>query len=108
MAVTDQKWDGSASRWSDAESYCNSCLINTNPPGSKPADWTKDACKLPAREPNGDINTHALASAAAVLNGGMGGLKGVSASDKAAAARKLKNLYAQAKMDVPPALKGMG
>lgn len=108
MGVTDQKWDGSASRWPDAKSYCASCLINTNPSGSKPEDWTKDACKLPVREPNGDINTHALASAAAVLNGGMGGLRDVSSADKAAAARALKRLYAQAKMPVPDALKRMG
>lgn len=108
MAVTDQKWDGSASRWPDAKSYCDSSLINTNPSGSKPEDWTKDACKLPVREPNGDINTHALSSAAAVLNGGMGGLKGVSVEDKAKAARALKRLYAQASLPVPDALKGMG
>lgn len=106
MAVTDQKWDGSASRWSDAPSYCDSCLINGNT-GDR-ANWTKDACKLPVREPNGDININALSSAAGVLNGGMGGLRDVSAADKAKAARALKRLYAQASLPVPDALKGMG
>lgn len=108
MAFTDAKWDGSASGYPDTPSYCRACLINLNPEGSKPENWTQDNCKLPVQTPDGDYNTHAMSSAAAVLNGGMGGLKGVSSADKAKAARKLKSLYAQAKMDVPPALKGMG
>lgn len=106
MAFTDAKWDGAASGYPDTPSYCNACLINLNT--GKPEDWTQDNCKLPVKDASGDYNTHAMSSAAAVLNGGMGGLRDVPASEKAAAARKLKSLYGQAKMPVPDALKGMG
>lgn len=106
MAFTDSKWDGAASNYPDTPSYCRACLINTNT--GDPKDWTQDNCKLPVSTPDGDYNTNAMSSAAAVLNGGMGGLKDVPAPEKAAAARKLKSLYAQAKMPVPEALKGMG
>lgn len=42
-------WDGSASNYSTAESYCNACLINLND-SDDPEEWTKVACKLPVRE----------------------------------------------------------
>lgn len=105
MATTDKAWDGSASRWPDAASYAKSCLINLNTGDS--ANWTKDNCKLPIYEPNGDLNTNALSSAAAVLNGGMGGLKGVSAAEKKKAARALMRAYGTAKMPPPDSLKNM-
>jgi hypothetical protein len=104
MATTDKAWDGSASRWPDAKSYCNSTLLNGNT-SDDPDEWTKDACKLPVREPSGEINTNALSSAAAVLNGGMGGLKGVAPKDRKAAARKLIGLYSEAQMPPPDSLK---
>jgi len=105
MAFTDAKWDGSASNYKDTDAYCAACLIDLNPAGK---DKVQALCKLPVKTSDGDYNTNAMSSAAGVLNGGMGGLKDVPASEKAAAARKLKSLYNQAKMDVPPALKGMG
>jgi hypothetical protein len=104
MATTDKAWDGSASRWPDAKSYCQSALINGNT-SSNSSEWVKSACKLPIREPNGDINTNALSSAAAVLNGGMGGLRGVSAADKKSAAKKLISAYSEAQMTPPDSLK---
>lgn len=105
MGFVDTKWDGSASGYKDTNAYCDACLIDLNPSGE---DKVQALCKLPVKDTSGDYNTHAMSSAAAVLNGGMGGLKDVPASEKAAAARKLKSLYAQAKMPVPEALKGMG
>ena len=105
MAVTSKSWDGSASRWPDTPSYCDSCAINTNT-GDR-ANWTQDGCKLPYKEPNGDINTNALGSAAAALAGARGGLKEVSATDKRKAAKALMRGYAEAKMDPPPSLKSM-
>lgn len=102
MATTDKSWDGSASRWPDTASYCDSCAINTNT-GDR-ADWTQSNCKLPYKEPNGDINTNALSAAAAALNGARGGVQ-ASASDKRKAARALIRGYQEAKMDVPDGLK---
>jgi hypothetical protein len=102
MATTDKAWDGSASRWPDAKSYCSACLVDTTPDGQ---DQTKSNCKLPYKEPDGTINTNALSSAAAVLNGGMGGLKGVSPADRKSAAKKLISAYSEAQMTPPDSLK---
>lgn len=105
MGITNQKWDGSASQYPDTPSYCDASLINLNT-GDR-ADWTQANCKLPIKEPNGDINTNALPAAAAALNGGRGGLKGVSPAAKKKAAKALVRAYNMAKMDVPPDLKNM-
>ncbi len=104
MAVVDKPWDGSASRWPDTDAYCASCLIDTNPPG-KPKIQAN--CKLPIKEPGGDINKNALGAAAAALAGARGGIKGVSPADKAKAARALIRAYNEAKMDVPDSLRRM-
>ena len=107
MAITDKPWDGSASRWPDTASYCASCLIDLNPSGTDGDKKTQDNCKLPIREPNGDINSNALGSAAGALAGARGGLKGVSPADRKKAARALIRAYGEAKMDVPPSLKSI-
>lgn len=104
MAVTDKPWDGSASRWPDTDAYCQSCLIDTNAAGQ---DKVQANCKLPYKEPNGDINSNALGAAAAALAGARGGLKDVSPADKKKAARALMNAYNQAKMPPPDSLKNM-
>jgi HK97 family phage prohead protease len=90
-AVTSKPWDGSAARFTD-EQYLESCLIVR--PGDAPA---KERGSLPVLEPNGDINTHALASAAGRLNQ----VAGVSPADKATAARKLQRLYGKANLEPP-------
>ncbi|HLZ64395.1 MAG TPA: hypothetical protein VKR06_46285 [Ktedonosporobacter sp.] len=105
MAVTNQPWDGSASRWPDTPSYCDSCLINLNT-GSR-STWTQDNCKLPIREPGGDINSNALGPATGALNGARGGLKDVPADAKKKAANALARAYRAAKMDIPDSLKRM-
>lgn len=104
MAVTSKPWDGSASRWPDTASFCKSCLIDLNEAGK---DKVQSNCKLPIREPNGDVNSNALGAAAAALAGARGGLKGVPPAAKKAAARKLRAAYGEAKMDVPDSLKSM-
>jgi len=104
MAVTNKPWDGSASRWPDTESYCKSCLIDLNEPGT---DKTQENCKLPIYEPNGDLNANALPAAAGALSGARNALKGVSPADKKKAAKALVRAYGEAKMDVPPSLKSM-
>ena len=103
-SFTDKAWDGSASRFPDTDSYCASCLIDTNPSGEKK---TQENCKLTVAEPDGTVNTNALPAALAALNGARGGIKGVSAQDKKAAARKLLAYYRGAKMDVPDSLKNL-
>jgi hypothetical protein len=105
MAFTDAKWDGSASNYKDTDAYCEACLIDTNKPGDKKV---QALCKLPVKTPDGDYNTNAMSAAAGALNGARNALTDVPPAEKAKAARKLKGLYDQAKMDVPPALKGMG
>lgn len=105
MAVTNKAWDGSSSRWPDAQAMAKSCLINTNT--GDPANWSKDGCKLPIREPNGDLNSNALGPALGALNGARGGLKGVSPAQKKVAAKKLMSAYREAKMDIPDSLKNM-
>lgn len=98
MAIVDKPWDGSASRWPDTASYCDSCLVNENT-GDR-ADWVQSKCSLPATEPNGDINKNALSAAAARI-----GQVKTSPANKKKAARKLKSLYGQANMPVPDSLK---
>lgn len=104
MAVVDKPWDGSASRWPDTESYCQACLLDLNPPGK---DKVQALCKLPIREPNGDINANALPAALGALNGARNALSGVSAQDKKKAARALVRAYGAAKLDVPDSLKAL-
>lgn len=105
MATTDKAWDGSASRWPDTASFCDACAINGNT-GDR-ANWVQAKCKLPYKEPNGDINTNALGAASAALAGARGGLKDVSPADKKSAAKKLMSAYREAQMDPPPSLKNI-
>lgn len=61
-AFTDQPWDGSESRWPDAESYCSACLVDNNPAGQAK---TKEQCHFPVKEPgSGDYNVNALQAVA--------------------------------------------
>lgn len=103
MAIVDKAWDGSPSRWPDTPSFCDSSLINLKT-GDR-AKWTLNNCKLPVREPDGDINANAVHSAVAALAGARGGLKGVSSADKKTAARALVKIYNEMKEPLPPSLK---
>lgn len=100
MAISDAPWDGSASNYSDAASYCDACLVNDNTGDRK--SWTKDACHLPVKDKNGNINKNGLSAAAARL-----GQTKTSPENKKAAARKLVSYYRQAKMTPPDSLKNM-
>lgn len=66
MAVTNKPWDGSASRFASTADYCDSCLINEN--DGPRSGWVQAKCKLPVKEPNGDVNANALRNAAARIN----------------------------------------
>lgn len=106
---TDKPWDGAASRFKDTNAYCQSCLIDENDSGDQDADDKVQAkCHLPVREPDGAVNVNALSAAAAALAGGRGGGVKASPASKAAAARKLRGLYARAKKPIPESLQRMG
>lgn len=58
MPFSTEPWDGSASRWPDAASYCRSCLVDNNPAG---AEKTKSECHFPVKAPGSDaFNVNAL------------------------------------------------
>jgi len=95
MAVTDQAWDGSASRWPSPTSYCAACLVDTNT-GTK----TKEMCMLPVREPTGEINRNACHAAAAALAGARGAK--IPADQKRAAAKRLLAIYRNDLGENPP------
>jgi hypothetical protein len=103
MAISNSPWDGSASRFKDTDAFCSSCLIDENPSGEKK---TQDLCKLPVKEPNGDVNANAIHSAVAALAGGRGGVHASPAAKKAAA-RKLVRLYSELKETPPDSIKNM-
>ena len=104
-SLSSRPWDGSASRWPDAASYAESCLVNMNT-GPR-AEWTKDKCHLPVREPGGAYNRAALGAAAAALAGGRGGGVQIPPAEKKKAARKLRDLYRRFQLDVPDSLQKM-
>lgn len=94
-SVTDQPWDGSASRWPSPISYCASCLIDAND-GTK----SKSSCNLPVREPSGAINRNACHAAAAALAGARGA--SFPAAQKKSAAQKLVGIYRTQLKEQPP------
>lgn len=106
-AVSSRPWsDISASDYADAVDYANSCLINRN--SGPEANWTKDAAKLPVREPasmGGKLNRNGVHAAAARLAGAGGGVQATS-EEKRAAARLLARYYRNwLKEPVPPSIK---
>lgn len=94
-SVTNKPWDGSASRWPSAVSYCASCLIDEND-GMK----SKSMCSLPVQEPTGEINANAVPAAAAALNGARGA--SFPADQKKSAAKKLVAIYRNDLKSDPP------
>lgn len=101
---SDAAWDGSASNYQDTDAYCAACMIDTNPSGAKKVQAN---CKLPYKTPSGAVSKAALRSIAGVLQGGMGGVKGVSPAAKKAAAKKCLALMHEAKIDAGQGLKDM-
>lgn len=102
---TDAPWDGSASRYKDTTAYCAACLIDEND-GDGPKVQAK--CHLPVREPSGEVNVNAIGAASAALAGGRGGGVKAMPASKAAAAHKLRALYARLKRPATESLTRMG
>lgn len=100
--ASEAAWDGDAARYPTPESYCDACLMDTNPAGQPKK---KGLCHLPVFPPGSKTpNRTAMGAAASALVGGRGGVS-ASAADKKKAARKLVALYARLNADPPPALK---
>lgn len=92
---SNKPWsDFKASDYTDQQ-YMSACLIKGD---------TKDACKLPIKEPSGTLNKNGIHAAAAALAGARGGLKGVSPADKKKAAKKLLSLYKEMGDEAPDSL----
>lgn len=105
MAVSDEPWGQvSESDYADAGAFCDACLINLNTGGR--SGWTKANCKLPVKEPGGDVNRNAIHAAAAVLSGARGGVD-APADAKRAAARKLVAMYRAADEEPPEMISRM-
>lgn len=105
MAVSNRPWSQvTVADYPDAGTYCDACLINENT-GPR-ADWSKDRCKLPVREPGGDLNRNAVHAAAAVLAGARGGVD-APATLRRRAARTLTRLYRQLDETAPDTLRRM-
>ncbi len=90
MAISNEPWSKfSAADYSDAQ-YAAACLINLN----KPGEHVKGFCKLPVKEPDGNVNRNGVHAAAARLPGAGGGVIAPAAAKKAAA-KKLIGYYHQ-------------
>lgn len=104
MAISNKPWDGSASNYPNAESYCNASLFNGN---TGPASgWTKAACSLPVYEPNGDLNINGVRAAANALAGARTPLD-LTGEQKRKAAVALLGLYRKANITPPGSLTQM-
>lgn len=90
FAISEQPWDGSASRFT-IEEWRRSCLIDT---GEGDED-SKSRYRLPIREPNGDINRAGVHAAAGRINQ-------VEASDTAVAAGRRRLIAAYRAIDEEP------
>ena len=86
----DSPWDGGASNWPDANSYCRDCLIDMNE-GEK----TKDKCKLPYRK-NGSSKVNKGALRALVGGRGITRVEGVPKEKLVNAANRIISWYRQA------------
>src|SRR5262249_2508609 len=95
MALSSKPWNAPSvgGFGGGVDRYCKACLIDLNTGGQK----TAGNCKLPYKEPNGDVNVNALRAIAAVLGGARGGVQAPPDAKKAAA-RKLVGLMKSANM----------
>jgi Mu-like prophage I protein len=95
--VTDNAWDGSASRFTD-EQYVRSCVLDRKYCGEGDLP-PKQRCSLPIREPGGELNRNGVHAAAARVNQ-------VSACDeaKAKAKAKLRSAYGELGEEPPDSI----
>jgi hypothetical protein len=95
--VSDTAWSDFSQADYDVAQWHRACLVHTHDGAAE----AKGDCKLPVREPSGALNRNGVHAAASRI----GQLKGVTADDKKAAAKKLVGLYrSQLKEDPPDSL----
>lgn len=93
--ASNEAWDGSASSYS-IDQWKRACLIDR---GTGDAN-SKERYALPVREPDGTVNANGVHAAAARINQ----VQGISAAQRAAAARKLIAMYHQMNETPPDSL----
>ncbi len=101
MAISDRPWSSFSAADYTPEQYCRAALIDLNPPGEAK---TKEACKLPVREPEGILNRNGVHAAAGRLAGAGGGVQAPPA-EKRSAARKLVRLYGELDEEAPDSVR---
>jgi len=100
VVVSNRPWGQfTDADYSTAAAKCAASLINLNTGPS--SGWTKGACKLPYKEPGGDINRAGVHAAAGVLAGARGGVDAPPEA-KRAAARRLVAIYRRDLREDPP------
>lgn len=100
--VTNEAWDGSASRFTD-EQWAASCILDLGDCSDAGKKLTaKMRYKIPVREPNGAINTNGLSAARGALHDARSPLKACPAA-KQAASKRLAAAY-NAAGKTPPSL----
>jgi hypothetical protein len=94
--VTDKTWDGSASRFTDAQykTACAACDAESGDTGNT----VKALCFLPHHEPDGTINSNGVHSAAQRMSS----LKGHDATAVKKAAAHLRSHYSKDLKEDPP------
>jgi hypothetical protein len=100
VPVSNRAWGTiSEADYPTAASFCSASLINGNTgPSSR---WSKEACKLPYKEPGGVINRGGVHAAAGALAGARGGVS-ATPEQKKAAARRLISIYRNDLKEDPP------
>ncbi len=103
-AISDRPWgDFSASDYTIAQ-WHRACLLHDH----TGAPTAKSQCRLPVREPNGNLNRNGVHSAAAHLAGARTGGMNISATQRSAARRALRGLYRQLGEEPPQSLAADG
>ena len=92
-SISEASWDGAASNYKDADSYCKACLIDENPSGE---EKSKSACSYPVYTPDGALSRAGVHNAATRLN-----QSGASPAAKKVAANKLLSCYSELKEPAP-------
>jgi hypothetical protein len=98
--ISEKPWSDYTKADYSIEQWHAACLIHVH----EGAPTAKSQCKLPVKTPNGALNRNGVHAAAAALAGARGGLKGVSAEQRAKAASALRRYYSQLDEQPPESL----
>jgi HK97 family phage prohead protease len=101
MAISEGTWDGSASRFTDAQ-YEKSCVLDRSKCGGDAAKGSvKERCSLPIREPNGDLSRAGVHAAASRINQ----VKDACPAAISAAKSQLRTAYKTLGEDAPDSIR---